>query len=189
MSSLDSILALLITYKYWVIFPIAVVEGPIIAVLTGFLASSGTVNFLLAYVLLIFADLVGDSLYYALGRFGGNPFLKRWGHWVGVNEEKLLKLEHHFGQHGNKYLLFGKTQGFGSAFLAAAGVIKMPFSRFIGVNTIGSALKVPVFLLIGYFFGAAYKQIDSTLTKAGLISFGILAILAIIYFLRKPKPI
>ena len=189
MPSLDELLALLLAYKYWVIFPIAVVEGPMISVLTGWLVSTGALNVFVAYVLLVFADLVGDSIYYALGRFGGNPFLKHWGHWIGVDDTKLLKLEEHFGNHGNKYLLFGKTQGFGAAFLAAAGVIKFPFPRFIGINAIGTILKVPVFLLIGYFFGEAYEQIDSTLTKVGLISFGVILFILILYFFKKRRKV
>lgn len=185
MPSLDAILSLLLTYTYWLIFPIAILEGPMIAVLTGWLVATNIVDPYISFVVLICADMCGDTLYYTLGRFGGNPFLKRWGHWVGVDDEKLLQLEEHFGNHAYKYLLFGKTQGFGGAILAAAGVVKMKFLPFIWINFLGSFPKVIMFLVIGYFFGQAYNQIDGYVTKIGLISFAIIAMVAVMYFFKK----
>ena len=49
-------------YKYWLIFPIMVLEGPIITVISGFLVSLGTLNAFVAYPLLFFGDLLGAAL-------------------------------------------------------------------------------------------------------------------------------
>ena len=41
---MDHIVYLLTEYKYLILFPLAIVEGPIIAVIAGFLCSSGFLN-------------------------------------------------------------------------------------------------------------------------------------------------
>src|SRR5258708_12893626 len=65
--SFTKILELLVHYRYFVLFPISIVEGPIVTVLGGFLASMGQLSVLWVFVVVVLGDLVGDSLYYFLG--------------------------------------------------------------------------------------------------------------------------
>ena len=74
---LARIVAILGQYGYAVLLPIAVVEGPAMAVIAGALVASGQMNGVVACVLLVLADLVGDAGYYGLGRFGHAPLLAR----------------------------------------------------------------------------------------------------------------
>lgn len=187
--TLGRIIELLIAYKYYIIFPIAVVEGPIISILSGFIASNGYINIYIAFALLVLADLVGDTIFYLAGRFGGNPFLRHWGRFFGIRETTLLKLEGHFAKHGGKLLLFGKTQAIGGAILATAGVSKMSFPRFLKFNAIGTFVKTPIFLAIGYFFGMAYIKIDNYLIKATIILSLVIVVFIIAYILRKCEKI
>jgi membrane protein DedA with SNARE-associated domain len=53
MFSLIQVIGWLVHYKYVVLFPIMVVEGPIITVLAGFLASLGSLNLLAAYSIVV----------------------------------------------------------------------------------------------------------------------------------------
>ncbi len=188
MFSLDAILGLLLAHKYAIIFPIAVIEGPMISVLSGLLASNHLLNAPLAYGLLLFADIVGDAVYYAMGYWGGNAFFHKWGRWFGVKEERLLQMENEFNKHGGKWLLFGKTQPYGVVILAAAGVLRMNFFRYIAINAAASFFKVLMFFLLGYFFGEAYNRIDDLLGKIGLVSLVASGIFVVFYLLRKNRP-
>src|SRR6185295_20205952 len=67
----SDVLGILEHYKYLVIFPIAVIEGPIIIVISGFLVYMGFLNVYVAYVVLVVADTIGDSLYYLVGKYWG----------------------------------------------------------------------------------------------------------------------
>lgn len=187
--SFDKIVALLVVYKYWAIFPIAVIEGPIIAILSGFLTSSGLVNGYLVYLLLVLGDFVGDTIYYSVGRFGGHPFLKKWGKFFGVNDERLVKLEDVFKNHSGKLLLFGKTQAVGGAILAAAGIIKMSYWRFIWISMAGTLVKSFVLFEVGYYFGQAYSNIENLLNKIFVISALILIAIIILYLIHRRKNI
>jgi membrane-associated protein len=65
---------LLTVYGGVTILPLAVVEGPIVSVLTGVLSASGYLTWYSSLCLLIFADLIGDAICYAIGRTGGSLY-------------------------------------------------------------------------------------------------------------------
>ena len=184
---LEKVFELILTYRYAIIFPIAVIEGPIISIIAGFLASSNYLNIYFTYVLLVFADLVGDTMYYAIGRFGGNYFIKRWGWLLNLDSSKILKLEHHFDKHGGKWLSFGKTQGVGSPILVAAGVVKMPYSRYMWINIIATLIKSFLLIMIGYYFGRAYVSINDYFIKISILSLLAIVIVAIVYYLSRQR--
>ena len=162
--------ATLITYGYWAIFPIAVIEGPIVSIVAGFFVSTGHFGALSVFMLLVIADLVGDSMYYALGRFGGKHAIERWGSYVGVHEERIARFKELFDRHDWKVLFLGKASAVGSVILTAAGVAQMPYIRFMWLNLLGSTPKVLLFLGIGYFIGDSYVKADAYLKYGGIIS-------------------
>lgn len=187
MPSLDHILQLILAYRYLIIFPIAVVEGPIIAILSGFLVSRGALNMYVVYVLLVLGDLVGDTIYYLIGRWGGNAFVRRHGHFFGLREEHLIAFEEGFRRHSTKLLLFGKTQAIGSVTLAAAGITKMPYLRFLFISAIGTTIKIFLLLLIGFYFGQAYGTINTYLSRIAIISSFAVVIAIVVFVLYRRK--
>ena len=180
-----AIIALLIKYRYLLIFPIAVLEGPIISMVVGFLIYMGYLNGMAAFGLLILADLVGDSLYYFLGRFGRKRFLHKYGHYIGMNEARILVLERQFEKNHWKILAVGKTQAIGSLILVAAGVAKAPFDKFLWYNLLGSFPKVLFFILVGYFFGHGYLEINRFSGYTGWISISLSVLLVLTYLAVK----
>lgn len=180
--SLSQIIALLLQYKYLVLFPVAIVEGPIVTVLAGFLASQNYLNIFVSFGLIVVADLIGDSMFYAIGRWGGQTFIQRWGRYIGLHPERVAQVEAHFTKHSGKTLLVGKLSHFvGFAFLAAAGLARMPFSRFIWFNLLGTIPKSLLLILIGFYFGQSYAEFNKYLSYTTLIFIGISAFLIILY--------
>ena len=157
-------------YRYLIIFPITVIEGPIISVLTGFLVAHGVFNFFVAYLVLMAGDLTGDIYYYFLGRWIRHPKIWQWRHWFGLNDERIKWLEGQFEGSAGRILVLGKLiHGVGSIILMGAGLSKVKFSRFLFYNVIGTIPKTLAFLLIGYFFGEAYQQIDRYLKDGAIL--------------------
>lgn len=180
---LDQAVAWLTTYKYFALFPLAVLEGPIITVIAGFFASLGYLNLIIAYTIIVVGDLAGDVLYYFLGRYGGRTFVDKWGKYLGADKEQVESLEKQFDKNGNKLLFIGKlSHGIGGAFLLAAGVIKMPFNRFLMSNMLATLIKSLALLLIGFYFGHAITSINSYLEKISLITLGLGAAVILVYF-------
>ncbi len=182
--ALDQLVLWLSDYGYLAIFPLAVAEGPIITVITGFLASLGLFNFWLTYLIVVIGDLVGDAIHYSLGRWGGRAFVDRWGKYFGVGPGRIESLEKQFDKRGGKLLFIGKmSHGVGGAFLVAAGLIKMPFDKFILANMLATLIKSLLLLLLGFYFGHALSTINAYLEKITFISFGAIIFIALIYFL------
>ncbi len=183
--SADHILLLLTQYRYAVIFPIAVIEGPMVMIASGLLVSLGTLYFWTAYPLLVLADLVGDTMYYLIGYWSNIAFFRRLRHFLGMNEQRLETLEKHFLRHDWKILLFGKTQPIGGVMLVAAGVIRMSYARFIWYNFLGTAPKTLLFIAIGYFFGYSYASAGTYLSEFGWASMILAIALIALYWAFK----
>jgi membrane protein DedA with SNARE-associated domain len=185
--SLDQIIGWLVVYKYFILFPVMVIEGPIITIIAGFLSSLDLLNLFLVFAVVVIADLVGDFMYYAIGRWGREKFINRWGKYIGLSAEKIIRLESHFEKHTRKTLIIGKiSHAFGAPILVAAGVAKIPFWEFIWFNFLATIPKSLFFLLIGYYFGQAYVRLNKYLDYF-TIGFLILAILILISYFTYNK--
>lgn len=185
MIALQQIVVWIVTYKYAVLFPVTVVEGPIVTVIAGFLVAHDLLSFLPVYAIVVLGDLTGDVLYYAIGRWGrNNSFIMRIAGYVGINEKRIKGLEQHFAEHSGKTLIIGKiTHGVGSVILFASGTAKMPVGRFVWFNLLGTLPKSLLFMLIGYYFGEAYKSISKYIDYTALATFSIAILLLAIYVL------
>lgn len=179
----DQIILWLTQYKYFALFPLAVAEGPIVTVVAGFFSSLGYLNFFLAYLVIVIGDLAGDAIHYALGRFGGRQFVDRWGRFFGAGPGTVANVEKQFHDRGDKLLFIGKmSHGIGGAFLIAAGLIRMPFDKFLFANMLATLLKSLLLLLLGFYFGHALNSISAYLDNLSLIFLGLGAVALLLYF-------
>ena len=173
MTPFQQIFLWLNAYKYLALFPLAVAEGPIITVIAGFFVSLGYLNYL-------------------AGRFGGRQFVDRWGRYFGINSSHVESLKKQFDEKGGKLLFIGKmSHGIGGVFLIAAGIIKMPFDKFIFSNMLASLIKSMALLFIGFYFGRALATLNTYLDRIALISIGtaIFAFLIYFFYFRKKSKI
>lgn len=178
------IFALLSHYGYAILFPLAIVEGPIITVIAGLFVKSGIFTFYGVYAIAVAGDILGDGLAYSVGRFGGPVVLKKFGKFFGVTEEKTTKARERFTRHHNKTILFSKIiHGVGVAGLITAGNLKIPYPRFFFVCLCVSLVQSVVFLSIGMFFGRVYEILNSGLNifSEGTIVVGIIVALVLIF--------
>ncbi len=153
------LIALLTTYKYAIIFPLGVFEGPIIAVLCGFLATQGLLAWYVAFPVLVMADALGDWAYYALGRYG-YPIIRKWGHYVGITPERIAQAREYFSNNHFKMVAASKLiHAGGVAGLIAAGTVRLPFLKFAVQCLFISLLQSGVFFILGVLFGHAYEKI------------------------------
>ena len=186
------IIALLLQYKYFILFPITILEGPIVTMISGMLSSPafGYMSVFWVYPIVVIGDLVGDVITYAFGYYGRHGFIHRWGKYFGLNDERVQAVEDHFEKHPGKTLLIGKlTHAAGGPILFAAGMGNVPFWKFLWYNFIGTLPKSLVLMLLGYFFGHALDQINNGI---GYVS-GVVAVIAIcmigIYFYKNRKEV
>lgn len=165
-------LAKLLIYKYFIAFPLAIVEGPVVMVACGFLLRLGAFSFWPIYLALVLGDFVADLIWYAVGYYGARKFADRWGKYFSVTPDSLEKLEKLFEQHHDKILFISKiTMGFGFALatLIAAGMAKVPLKKYALYNFFGGFVWTALLMLLGYFFGHLYTLIDKSFKIAFLV--------------------
>lgn len=186
--TLSTFLSWLLAYKYWALFPIAVIEGPIITVAAGFLITLGIFNPLIAYVVIVIGDTVGDVLHYCVGYFGGKHFIERWGKYFGVSLESIVPLEKRFADKGHSFFFWGKAlHGIGGALLVAAGLIRYPFGKFLASNVLGTLVKSALLLVIGFYFGQFLEKINSSLNIVAALTIVLVPIAFVLYFMWKKR--
>lgn len=184
---LAHVIPLLAKYGYAILLPIAVVEGPGVAVVAGALVAAGHLNGVAACLLLVAADLVGDAGYYGLGRFGHAPLLKQISKRLSLTPERLRPLEQRFRDNDWKLLMIGKTQALGSIILYFAGASRMSFVRYMVLNVIGTFPKVVLFELVGYFLGRSILNSTRYVDYVTVTMFGVALVLLVLYWLIRRR--
>lgn len=182
---MNKILALILAYRYPIILPFAILEGPIVTVIAGFLVSIGIMNPLAVYGIVVLGDAIGDTFYYALG-YWGREFIMRHGRRFGVTKEKMDKANDYFKENHGKALVLSKlVHGIGTTGLVAAGSLKISYRRFFTTCFLITMVQSAFFLILGIFFGGAYMQIARYLKEfAVIISAVALAVVVIIFYKR-----
>ena len=176
---------LITTYGIAILAPLAVIEGPIVTIIAAYLASLSLLNLSDVIVCVILADLVGDALHYAFGRFALNRLPTRWLGRVGLSRRRLFGLIRSFRSNGVRVLLIGKlTHAAGFAVLIAAGAARMPFGQFLLANLVATIPKSLFFVAIGYMFGSAHEQIGQWVSNASLAVIAIAVVGALVWMQR-----
>ena len=179
---MDKIIQLLLQYKYLILFPLAIAEGPVIAVLAGFLCVGGFLNAFIVLPILVFGDMIGDSFCYMLGRWGVPVFIKNILKKFGLNAEKVRRVKVYFDANPAKTISLSKiTPGIGVAGIYLAGHAKINYKTFFKICLITSFLQFIVYLCIGLLFGKAYIKISHYLDVAATTI--ILSALVVMVFL------
>ena len=161
---MEHIIHLLLQYKYVILFPLAIVEGPILAVIAGFLCTGGFLNLFIVYPIIVLGDITGDTISYLFGRWGVPGFLKKIIKKWGMRHENIDRVRVYFDANPRKTISLSKvTLGIGIAGIYLAGNARIPYARFIRICLITSALQYIIYLGIGLLFGTAYKKISNYL--------------------------
>jgi membrane protein DedA with SNARE-associated domain len=178
---MPTLLLELIKFKYLLLFPIAVAEGPAITIIAGFLSSLGFLNFWISFAVIVVGDLVGDSIFYAIGRHGRDSIFYRYGKYLGLHPERLQKVEDMIAKNHTKTLLFGKfAHGTGSILWVGTGLAKMPYRKFLIYNFFTTCIKSGLLIVLGYYYGEAYERFG---TVFHYLSIGFILLLVIGYIL------
>lgn len=182
--SAQTILMAIPVLKYVLLFLLTIIEGPLVAMVAGLFASLGFFNLILAYLVILAGDLVSDSLYYSIGFWGREKVIKKYGRFILLDQTKLHKFETLVRYHSVKVLVIGKLTHFaGVPVLLAAGLVRIPYRKFIWYDMLATLPKSLIFLLLGFYFGSLTGTISHYLEYGTLITGGLLAVIFAGYLL------
>ena len=178
----QQIVDLLVGYRYWILVPLSIIEGPMVAFVSGTLASLGYFNILVLAVLFFMRDIILDSSNYMLGYFGKRSFLiKKLFKKLDVKENELDKVRTIWEKHPARTMFIGKlSYGVSVAFIILTGMIRMRFKTFIIYAGVVAVIQYGLLLSLGYFFG---NRLLSSVQYIQNFIIGITVVVSLYYFL------
>jgi membrane protein DedA with SNARE-associated domain len=125
----------------------------------GLLAAQGNTHMWAVIVVATAANLVGSSIAYAVGRYGGRALFVRYGKYVLVQPHHLDKADRWFEKHGQVTVFFTRMMPGVRTFISLpAGIARMPFVKFLLYSLAGSLIWNTALAYLGYGFRKALGE-------------------------------
>jgi membrane protein DedA with SNARE-associated domain len=147
-----------------------------------------------AYVAMALAGVVGYTLGsilgWAIGYFGGRPFLERHGRWVHVTPSRLGRAEDWFRRYGDAAVFFSRVVPVVRSFISIpAGVVEMPIVRFTVLSFLGTLPWCFGLAGAGLALGSGWERFHESWRYAdyAIVGLGIAAIAYLAYRLGRRR--
>lgn len=195
-SILDFLRNVIVQYGYWAVGGALLLEnagipvpGETILLLASFLAfSEHDLQLSGIIVVATICATLGDNLGFALGYYGGRRLLQRYQSFFRIEKPVVERGERLFARYGSLTIFFARFV-FGMRIIAGplAGVLRMPWKRFILFNFLGAALWVSVISSVGYFFGRHWDRLEREIKRLDLAAAVALLLIAAFLWWRNRR--
>ncbi len=124
-----------------------------------------------AYLAMSLAGTIGYTLGaivgWAIGRYGGRPYLERHGRWLHLDEQRLEQAERWFERWEDWAVFLGRITPLVRSFVSIpAGVLEARFWRYVVLTLVGSAIWCFAFAAAGWAAGANWTKIHDASSVA-----------------------
>ncbi|MDE3165426.1 MAG: DedA family protein, partial [Acidobacteriota bacterium] len=182
--AMNQAIQFLLHYGYWVLFAVVLAEQiglpiPAVPILLaiGALAGDGHFLFLGAVLLAVAASLVGDAVWYELGRSRGRSVVKIVCKIAIEPDFCVRRTEGYFLRYGPVALVFAKfVPGLSTAAPPLVAVIGMRRPLFFLWDGLGSLAWSALYITLGYVFRKQLERAGAFADRMGLVSAVILVI-------------
>lgn len=143
-------------WGYYAILLFTFLEGETILVLGGMAAKLGHLQLHWVMVCAFVGSLIGDQLWFFVGRRGGHALLARKPRWRPAYE----KIDRHLHRHRYWFILsFRFLYGLRTVAPFAIGMSSVKASTYAMLNVIAAAIWAVAVALLGYFIGEAFQKV------------------------------
>jgi membrane protein DedA with SNARE-associated domain len=144
--------------------------------------------FLAVAVTGVVANTLGAVGGWAIGAFGGRPFIERHGRSLHVSAAKLDRAERNFEDRGALAVPVGFALPLVRSFVAIpAGIMRIELRRFVPLALIGNAVFCFVVAGIGWAVGKSYERIHGDLRFVDAAVVAALVLAALAYFILRRR--
>lgn len=189
----DQLLLWIEDLGYWGIIiglAIEVIPSEIVLAYAGYLVFKGDVSFFAAVLCGVIGAILQQWLLYAIGRYGGRPFLDRFGKYLHLKPKHIDIAERWFDKHGTIIVFTGRfVPVMRQVVSIPAGMARMRLSVFTLLTVLASIPWSLLFVWLGKSLGDNWENIDQ---KAGqyvqeilLVALGLLVAYVIYHYARK----
>jgi membrane protein DedA with SNARE-associated domain len=162
---------------YCILMAATFIEGPITLLIGGVAISRGLLEPVPVYLAVVAGNLLGDSLWYGLGRFAKIEWIARAGSKFGFNLQKIKQLQQGIQNLAPKLIFCAKfTVGLPIPTLIAVGLSRVAPYRWVGALVLGELIKSAAFVAAGYLYTSAIQQVS---TGIQIILWGMTAVIVL----------
>lgn len=149
----------------------APIGSEIVLPVAGGLTATGHLSYLwLTIVVAVFGELAGESIAYAIGRFGGVPAIERFGKYVGLHHQHLVRVHGFFERYGTFAIFICRFLPFIRGIAGfPAGIAEMNLAHFYLWTLLGSLAFCTALILVGQALGGHLDAIMPLLHRGGVL--------------------
>jgi membrane-associated protein len=134
--------------------------GDVAIMYGGYLTTTGAIPYPLAYLAVVSAAVLGSACNLTISRKYGRPFIQRFGRYVGVTEERLVRAEGLFKRWGPWAIIIGRhIPGMRIVLSALSGILRVPYRVFIPCVFVSALIWAAIFLEIGRHVGPRIRDL------------------------------
>jgi membrane protein DedA with SNARE-associated domain len=142
----------------------------------------GPWNFWIVVIFATIGNTLGSLVAYAIGAYGGRPFLERYGRYLLIRPHEIELADSFFAKHGAATVFIGRLLPIVRTFISfPAGVARMPIGRFIVFSTAGAFIWSALLVYAGMILGDNWEAIRTTLQPFDL-AIAVIVVLAVVLF-------
>jgi membrane protein DedA with SNARE-associated domain len=132
--------------------------------------TGGAWNYWIVVVVATIGNTLGSLVAYAIGAWGGRPFLERYGKYLLIRPPEIELADHFFQRYGAATAFFSRLLPIVRTFISfPAGVARMPIWTFIVYSTAGAFLWSMLLVFAGMQLGANWVSIRHALQPFDLL--------------------
>ena len=152
--------------------------------------TGGPWSFWIVVIVGTIGNTLGSLIAYAIGAWGGRPFLQRWGKYLLIRQHEIELADRFFEKYGPATAFFSRLLPVVRTFISfPAGVARMPLGKFIFYSTAGAFLWSTLLVFAGQQLGENWVQIRHALQPFDLaIAIGVVALVLVFIWWRLGMP-
>ncbi len=168
-------------YRYWLILLGTFLEGEIVLMSASVLAYFGILNIWLVVLAATVGTALSSGFWYWVGRKGGEPFIHRYGAFVGLSTSQISRAHAFLEKYGSGAVVASKFV-FGTKILCAlfAGALGMSPRKFHTSNIVGAVVWAGTFAGLAYAFARSFRLLRSVVLRAEIVLLILVALAVII---------
>jgi membrane protein DedA with SNARE-associated domain len=126
----------------------------------GFLIAEGRFGLPLVIIVSTAASIVGSLISYYIGRWGGEPFVVKWGRFFLLNRGDLDKTTAFFAKYGDATILVSRFIPVVRHLISIpAGVAKMNLVRFSIYTIVGAGMWNTFLTVVGMYLRSNWETV------------------------------
>ncbi|PJE58751.1 MAG: hypothetical protein COU83_02135 [Candidatus Portnoybacteria bacterium CG10_big_fil_rev_8_21_14_0_10_40_22] len=154
----------------------------------GFLVNQKTFSLAGAIIFSTIGTICGSLLSYAVGRYGGQPFLEKYGRYFLIRSEELVKTEKFFQKHGEKTIFISRFIPVIRHLISLpAGLSKMNLPKFSIYTILGGVIWNTFLAGLGFYLKQNWLIIENYTKFLDITVLVIIIGLIIIFIIKRKK--